>query len=266
MEIDGARRKYERALEHMEALLDARERVNALEPFAVEVDPEPDGGPHAVRVVVRADIDLLRFSIIFGDLLHNLRSALDHAVWLVACRSTPVVDLWARRTAPNIMFPITQDPASFQRRPLKRFVAEDAWVVLDQLQPYHDTITGQGLDRLNRFCNVDKHRVLIAGVGQVDLSTVRFRPAAIDIEAFPAEYRWQMPPLIRSGDKIGEITFRRPGVTRVIVRGQPRAKIGLGNNGLNDGLMLDDVFQLISAAASALEALEALPEVAAYRP
>jgi hypothetical protein len=58
-------------------------------------------------VVVRADIDLLRFSIIFGDLLHNLRSALDHAVWLVACRSTPVAGLWATRTAPSIMFPIS---------------------------------------------------------------------------------------------------------------------------------------------------------------
>jgi hypothetical protein len=164
------------------------------------------------------------------------------------------------------MFPVVQDRTTFEKRPLKRYVATDAWALLERLQPYHETITGRGLDRINRFCNVDKHRVLIAGIGQVDLSPVRLRPAAIDIEALPASYRWKSAPFLRSGDKLGEVTFRRPGYTKVTVRGQPTAEIGLGSEGLSDGLMIDEILQLISATASALEALESLPEVPSDAP
>ena len=105
----------------------------------------------------------IEWSVIIGEILYNLRSALDHLVWqlVIANRQTP---------GRNNEFPIAVDQEAWLRakeRVLKG-VSKRHKAMIGYLQPYNG---GMGLSFavsklkvLNDLCNVEKHRHLIVAV------------------------------------------------------------------------------------------------------
>lgn len=137
-----------------------------------EIDP---GSPS--RIVFRARIEqdaMMRLGLIIGDVIHNLRSALDHAVWQLVIAS-------GEEPGRHNMFPILRNAAEFQDRGLRqlRGVAPAAVAVIEQVQPYHTpsadlTSEDSFLWLLDELSNHDKHRVLNVTAGRVASWTVGF--------------------------------------------------------------------------------------------
>src|SRR5262249_28235966 len=96
----------------------------------------------------------LRLSLLIGDGIHNLRSALDHLAWqlVVANHSTPNSETG---------FPISDLPKNFKSLLHQRLGAasSQAKAVCEGLQPYRGG--KDALWRLHRLDIADKHRLLI---------------------------------------------------------------------------------------------------------
>jgi len=98
----------------------------------------------------------LRISVIAGEVLHHLRSALDHVVWELSLRTND-------SPKPRIQFPISDSKEKFQEA-IKRDLMDlpsEAILLIEMLQPYNaDPIENSTLRILNAMDNADKHRLL----------------------------------------------------------------------------------------------------------
>jgi hypothetical protein len=231
----GPEAKVERALEHLEALDLGCKTFLESEPYDVPVNYEPDLGCHVLRLSVR-EKPPLRLSAIVGDIVHNLRSSLDHAVWLLAGEKRSFAELHKERVLNKIYFPITYSPKSFRTHTVMGFINDDARTVLEKLQPYHRPKPKlHPLAVLNKLWNTDKHRVVHGGFAGLDFSGVSFRPAAVRIEALEnVETTWMLSAEeeAKDGTEIARIRFgggHAPPITKVDVKGKPTAEILFGS-------------------------------------
>jgi len=89
--------KLDRAYEHSKALEDEATGWIKAKPYGIVDEPDPETTPDWVSArhhhrrfrVTRVDPVPDRFSILIGDCVHNLRSALDHLALALARRHTP---------------------------------------------------------------------------------------------------------------------------------------------------------------------------------
>lgn len=114
-------------------------------------------------------------SLLLGDVIHNLRAAMDHAVWAV----TPAD---VRDKSPtDVAFPLHTDEARYDRWAAKRaeWYGAKVFEVLRYFQPFNAAGTGtlHPLHILQLLSNTDKHRLLnIVAHYQVDMGAVRVVP------------------------------------------------------------------------------------------
>lgn len=204
--------------------------------------------------------------LMVGDVVHNARSALDQAAWLLACRSNPVEKLWEPSTARKISFPVTRDPGRFKTHQVMPFLHKDAIAVLEELQPYKGGDTAECIGHLDGLWNIDKHRVIHTSTINVDASKVGFRPSAVngerDLIRYPPETTWHgVPERIEDGAELARIRFNDglgPPYTGVKVEGQPTCEIAFGSGKFM--FPPDALGGLLVATAKALSEIEALPE------
>jgi hypothetical protein len=96
---------------------------------------------------------------IAGDVLHNLRSSLDHVIYHLALVRNPKT---SREDLRDISFPISKDFHAYKSgacRKVKRLVEPRAIQFIDTLKPYKGG--NDALWRLHELNNIDKHRRLI---------------------------------------------------------------------------------------------------------
>ncbi|MFA9446326.1 hypothetical protein [Egicoccus sp. AB-alg6-2] len=134
-------------------LSELREAMNGFfreRPYTLEAAEAPNGDL-VTRVRVSAEPPL-EWSALAGDIVHNLRSALDHVAWaLVAEEGQP--DEWT-------CFPITDKERSFGDRARKALRgAPEARQMVRGLSPWRDG--NEDLWLLHRLNIVDKHRLLL---------------------------------------------------------------------------------------------------------
>jgi hypothetical protein len=174
-DFTGCWAKLRRAEEH---LVHLRERVQGfVDGNAYGVEPDYDFYAGEVVVYGKAlrEPPIAEWGVIIGDIVHNLRSALDHLVWqltLINGRTPPAVIPRGKagRKWRDIAFPIKLDPtptdASGNLIPWSQTRPRELWGVgdnlaahLESLQPFH---SGQDprnpLWVLNELWNIDKHR------------------------------------------------------------------------------------------------------------
>lgn len=98
----------------------------------------------------------LELSAIIGDVLFNLRSALDNLVCGLVRKQNP------RSSCSSRQFPICDESDKFlQQRDMLKGVPDEAVYVIRELQPYHRPASTRDDDPLlilNRLSNRDKHR------------------------------------------------------------------------------------------------------------
>lgn len=156
----GIRAKIERAEEHIN---DLDSRIVAFlksEAYSVSVEDDPKTDERAYRVHFHSPIPLA-LSLVAGDALHNLRSALDHLVWQLveAAGNMPT-----RETA----YPIFKDASAahkfFQKSKAKpdpkiKGVPGAAVQLIEATNPYQGG--NNQLWAVHELNNIDKHRLLI---------------------------------------------------------------------------------------------------------
>lgn len=160
--LDGSRAKIARAGDHLLTLDRESRRFVDDHTYRMEIESDPETGEQIVYLRANRIPDTdppLRLGVIAGDVLHNLRSALDHLVWQLATIGTGP-------KAPLNQFPIFSDPTKFSEKRDRYLhgVLEEHRIAIERYQPYRDTKEGQALAILASLNDIDKHRVVHPGM------------------------------------------------------------------------------------------------------
>jgi hypothetical protein len=184
--LRGVWLKIERAKEHSDSL-----QSEVRETFAVEsnrprlgIKFEPDSSEYVLFVNQMPQLGpfLDRCSLILGDIVHNLRSALDRLSYRLAELHTG----GKLKNTMNVMFPICDSPKDFgDARPRRLGEIDDAHIrIIERFQPYNGIddseslgICFRPLSLLRDLTNIDKHRLPIE---------LTISPQAIDAEHIDA--------------------------------------------------------------------------------
>lgn len=237
--LRGPEAKLERAIEHLDFLERDCERFLRSKPYAVTTEFESEAGCFVARLRARKQPPLST-SVRVGELVHNLRSALDHVAWVLAASNTDdVAALWEPGTRERIMFPVAKTPEAFESSRLMPFISQQAKAALDPLQPHtrgHPyQVARHPLAVLHDLWNIDKHRVVHGGTGAIDISTTSWYRKAMLVEEFQAEM--EIEPVkfegpLKDGTPIAYLRFptlpKPPQTLQVHVKGQPTASVLFG--------------------------------------
>jgi hypothetical protein len=96
----------------------------------------------------------IRLSILIGECVHNMRSAIDNLVCGLALTLKPTCK------CRDLAFPLFKDQAEWDEKadkPLKG-IPPTPREAIRRLQPWADTVTPNPLTILNKLSNIDKHR------------------------------------------------------------------------------------------------------------
>jgi hypothetical protein len=107
----------------------------------------------------------LRFSVLAGEIIHHLRSSLDHLIWALVL---------TRHRAPDfkVQFPICLAADKFEatvKAGIIKGVAGSAKAIIERIQPYHNA-NGSNVARddplavMHDLSNTDKHKLLAVAV------------------------------------------------------------------------------------------------------
>lgn len=142
-------------------------------------------------------------SVLFGEWLYNLRSALDYVVWAAAVHSS-------RKCPPPgesaLQYPIYDDASTWKRNlyrlaPLEEHHRE----MLLTMQPFSSDPDGNYLGWLNRLARIDRHRTLSVSTARI----AEAEPAVgVPRDASPT-FSWGERTLRSGVCRLGRLTFER---------------------------------------------------------
>jgi hypothetical protein len=181
--LDSAWLKINRAREHEEAVEEAVDAWLGTDAYTISREVDPQTGYTVHRAQIK-EAPPIRISLLIGDAVQNLRSALDHAVYALAESQLGTL---SPEIAEGLMFPIAGnenrkgEPANggaiFQdavRRGQLHGVSVDALRFIESEQPYHwaDGYRFHWLWSLNALNRIDKHRRLTVTTAFLDFQFV----------------------------------------------------------------------------------------------
>jgi len=180
MALDSVRAKLARAHEHIlevdAALSGAEARTRYIVTRYRRLPPEA----HIIDMGDKPPEDPMRVPLLVGEVLQNLRSALDHLIGELERGNGLNKDS-------QFEFPIFWDAARYKRESSKkvRGVPAAALAVIEKSQPYHrpaPSYKDHPLWILHDLNNADKHRVLIGTSNSITIDN-------LDIGPQPGEHR-----------------------------------------------------------------------------
>jgi hypothetical protein len=155
--LDGCWAKIERAKENIQNL--ETEIAAFIQPDPYTITGNVNYQTKDCTFVVNAKTVPLRFSVLTGEIVHHLRSSLDHVIWALALQHTAL-------PAPYISFPICLSEEKFKaaKKGLDGF-SGSAQAIIERLQPYRNTdwrntVSDNPLRIIQELSNTDKHRLL----------------------------------------------------------------------------------------------------------
>lgn len=152
--------KLDRAHEHIEDLKsEINEWVAANSPVDFRHDVAPDGSIHVVYPVFDPQPDFYRWGVIAGDVLHNLRSGLDHLAWTLVKINGGKAGYWTG-------FPVLKDEESWRAHAPGKLagVSDEVFAAIEEMQPYKPQKGQPERARLRIIHDLniaDKHKRLI---------------------------------------------------------------------------------------------------------
>jgi hypothetical protein len=173
---DGGQLKLGRAREHIGEVREIARRWLDGDAFTIDMTTDNSSGRTEARARVQGSPpDQLALAV--GDAIHNVRAALDHAVFDAAYRHAP--GSLTKKEQRDLEFPIfeTEPPKGFAKKTAATLlrVPGDVRDVIEEVQPYHwnDEANPAGsrfhtLWRVHDLDRIDKHRrltVMAASLG-----------------------------------------------------------------------------------------------------
>lgn len=126
-------------------------------PYAFRTKHDTDTDTWTFTLAHITDDEVAGFGLVFGDYVHNLRSALDHLVWAMAVNNLSGKE---PSNANEINFPVADNYPAFVDAPALRALTWEQATVIERFQPYRGGDAPNPLRDLNAFWNDDKHRLV----------------------------------------------------------------------------------------------------------
>jgi hypothetical protein len=173
--LDGPRGKLIRAGQQARMLNRHCEAYVASAP--IELVARFDAATASHLVYTQGRPPPLYLKLILGEIIHDLRSALDQLAWQLAIQHTQPSELASRKAMNAIQFPISSSEDSFRTHRAMRYFGKDAAAQIDVLQPYHNVGSPliNPLAVVQELSNTDKHQVLRPSLGQIRPDDLTFR-------------------------------------------------------------------------------------------
>lgn len=145
-------------------------------PYRILKQVEEEGRAYSWLATLEADVPL-RFSVLAGEIVHHLRSSLDHLICALALRPGNGIGKQG--------FPVTTSPEEFKlaiNRGMLKGISSKAVGVVESVQPFHvatgvDTSLLKILHELNL---ADKHRLLVVVASSALIETLELTVDGID--------------------------------------------------------------------------------------
>ena len=161
LDLSGCRAKINRAYEHRYSLQAIIDTADYGEPNQIQLraDLDPKTSDYIFSVAAIPEDWRLEVSVIIGDVVHNLRSALDHLFWQLHLRYIGVPKPgWETR---RVQFPIEdRSQGVLEKRKTFRKIPRSEWTIIDSAQPYKRRNRKRILGVLRNSSNRDKHQLL----------------------------------------------------------------------------------------------------------
>jgi hypothetical protein len=203
--LEGCRAKIERAKEHFHVLYREYAEFFADGPF----DFANYNNPAAGETVYLAKISRqppMRWGILAGEIVHQLRSALDLLAWQLVCDGGG-----DPRTGPGgTGFPICKTPDGYEQssRVKLKGASENAVRAIENIQPYNKPEDiGRLLLLLHELDIRDKHQVLNVAVGAFRGGVVTYSNLAEEVKVL--QYKAE-PHVPVASIKDGDVLLRHP--------------------------------------------------------
>jgi len=163
LDLSASHAKVDRAVKHVKALKrEARASVPKDGPYSVRFSEIDEQTGWCDVILVPHEGEKPHLGVVLGDVIHNLRSALDYIV-------TALVDASGAQLTMQHQFPIFIDRRAYRNKvgtaqaakpggPLAGII--HGLDIIEQLQPYHSQPNPRSdpLWSIYRFSNADKHR------------------------------------------------------------------------------------------------------------
>jgi hypothetical protein len=134
-----------------------------------------------------------KWGLIVGDIVHNLRSALDHLVCQLALLNGKPLSCCA-----GTYFPTCLNPTDFARAKsiLESLLFTKAFAMIEGLQPYNATNAGKDpksstLWILSKLDIIDKHRMLLVTAKYFRVTELAYKVDNLAPVTIPVEDRWE---------------------------------------------------------------------------
>jgi hypothetical protein len=156
------------------------------------VNPEYTRG--SVVVKVHHEPQIIRWSLIIADIIHNLRCALDHTFWAVLQSRFPG---GLPKGAEKLSFPIWDGAPNSDQRGNFNVVGPILFSVVDAVQPYRNPFEGlpvHPLAIIRDIDNANKHKLLftaMASIAELDIKVTGLRKKYEDL-SFNEIYRGEV--------------------------------------------------------------------------
>jgi hypothetical protein len=172
--LESARGKLVRGFQQMQFLVRHCQAYAASEPVKLTVHFDEKSGSHIA--VINGRRPPLYLGLILGEVVHDLRSALDHVAWQLALAHVGSEALAKPGVANLISFPITSSPERFEAHRARPYFSEEPLARMGSLQPYrNEPDLLHPLLWLQDLSNADKHRALRPALSQINLDDLRVR-------------------------------------------------------------------------------------------
>jgi hypothetical protein len=170
--LESARLKS-KAHDHLRAFNDGLKRFREGDPYPVSRQLDRGGAEHVYRVEIRQEPPPYLGTIV-GDVLHNLRSALDSIVYDLSLTASLCLTPGQRASTG---FPIAADPEKFKPCPI-RFLSPSAQAQVRAAQPYEsEAPLLNPLWMIGQLNNVDKHRRVLV-VPAFSMGSIHTKPTS----------------------------------------------------------------------------------------
>ena len=250
--------KLERAKRHYAELEAALKSFFSTNPYKISTRRN-DAGKLVYYLSDVADVPV-ELSLITGDVIQNLRSALDHLAY----------DLWVKEASgrgrdDKIYFPIDKDEASYNRNKVGKTqgISAQSLAIIDSLSPYPGG--NDDLWRIHTLNNRDKHRLLVTvGSSFQSMDLGAYMMASMRKMAnLPEHMRANLPDLplfLRPADNLFPLTVG----TELFIGGEEdeeapnmqfRFNIVLHEPGVVEGEPVTDVLSAMIAEVERIEPL-----------
>jgi hypothetical protein len=236
LDLSASDAKIARARDHARALEAEANRITTeRNPYGTRiVQVDSSNGWYAIYLTRIEHPRDYALGILFGDVMHNLRCALDYIVTaLVVASNTALTN--------SHQFPVFSTQVGYENRVGNNLAAvprkggrgalhgvtvglQDVW----DLQPFHRKKEPRShpLYAVNRFSNADKHRIVAEDLPFLQETALHISPA----EGIVEEIRSQVPPRweVDAEYEVGRIRYAEPFPAAVYLEGNVTVEVFFG--------------------------------------